>query len=226
MNRQAAILVTKLSTHAQPPKPVDIFPMITHCALDIICETAMGRSINAQENCDTEYVRAVYASSDIVFKRQSFPWLWTDWIFHLTPMGRRWRQCLAVLHGFTNSVIQERKTEIASANKKQEVEKEDEDVGIKKRVAFLDLLIKESKGGTVLSDEDIREEVDTFMFEGHDTTAANMTFTLFLLASHPEVQRRCQEELDEIFAGSDREATSNDLGQMKYLESCLKESLR
>jgi cytochrome P450 family 4 len=133
---------------------------------------------------------------------------------------------LRVLHGFTNSVIQERKAEISAAATDDKAQKEQDDVGIKKRVAFLDLLIKESQGGRVLSDEDIREEVDTFMFEGHDTTASNMTFTLFLLANHPEIQRRCQAELDQIFEGSDRDATSTDLGQMKYLESCLKESLR
>jgi cytochrome P450 len=78
----------------------------------------------------------------------------------------------------------------------------------------------------VLSDEDIREEVDTFMFEGHDTTAANMSFSLYLLATHPDIQRRCQAELDGIFEESDRDATSADLGQMKYMEVCLKESLR
>ena len=49
--------------------------------------------------------------------------------------------------------------------------------------------IPDPQNGTVLSDEDIREEVDTFMFEGHDTTATNMSFALYLLARHTNMQK-------------------------------------
>ena len=89
--------------------------------------------------------------------------MWNDKLFSLTPLGWEWSSAVKTMHKFTNEVIAERKQ--YHENMENEA-METDDVGIKKRFAFLDLLIKESKGGTVLSDADIREEVDTFMFEG------------------------------------------------------------
>src|SRR5207248_2823567 len=73
----------------------------------------------------------------------------------------------------------------------------------------------------------VRSEVDTFMFGGHDTTAVAAGWSLFYLGHHPDVQEKIHDELDSIF-GDDRERdiTKEDLASMKYLECCIKESLR
>ncbi len=50
------------------------------------------------------------------------------------------------------------------------------------RIDFLDLLLKAVlPDGSKLNDDDIQEEVDTFMFEGHDTTACAISWSLYLL---------------------------------------------
>ena len=148
----------------------------------------------------------------------------------MTKSGRETNKALKVLHDFTNGVIsarREAKKKEGSKSSNSEEDKEDELIGKKKRLAFLDLLLESTEDGKELSDESIREEVDTFMFEGHDTTAANMAFTIYLMAAYPDIQRRVQDEIDAVIGGDpDAQITMEDLSSMKYLESVIKESLR
>jgi docosahexaenoic acid omega-hydroxylase len=72
--------------------------------------------------------------------------------------------------------------------------------GDTRRPVFLDTLIGQMRDAK-LSLDDIQEEVDTFMFAGHDTTAAAVHFFIYLIGRHPEIQTQLHDELDSIFAG-------------------------
>ncbi|KMQ90454.1 cytochrome p450 4c1 [Lasius niger] len=95
----------------------------------------------------------------------------------------------------------------------------------KKRLAMLDILIMASREG-FLTDLDIREEVDTFMFEGHDTTAMGITFALLLLAEHKDIQERVRVEIDTVMQKNGGKLTMRSLQNLSYLDRCLKEALQ
>jgi len=149
-----------------------------------------------------------------------------DVIFNLTKDKAIYDKHLEVLHSFTRNIIEKRREMIV--NEDIEIpDLDDESVGMKKKLALLDVLLKSTVDGQPLTNADIAEEVDTFMFEGHDTVTAATTFTLYLLSQHPEVQQKVYEEVTKI-VGDDLnvDPTYNQLLDMKYLECCIKESLR
>ena len=70
-----------------------------------------------------------------------------------------------------------------------------------RRLVFLDNLLTQMHNEK-LSLDDIQEEVDTFMFEGHDTTAAAINFFCYLMGCYPDVQAKVHAEMDSIFGGN------------------------
>ncbi|KAK7874325.1 hypothetical protein R5R35_007799 [Gryllus longicercus] len=202
----------------------DIWPLCKLLTLDVICETIMGVRVNAQTISNSPYVTAVNEISAIIYNRGMRPWEYPPFIFRFTKLGRRHQECLDILHSTTEKVIRERRTELEKISEGKTLDVDE--LGRRRRVAFLDLLLLIARDGS-LSDADIREEVDTFMFEGHDTTAAAISFTVFLLSRHPAVQEKVLEELDSIFDTSKPlDPTIHELSELKYLDMVIKESLR
>ncbi|XP_059109221.1 cytochrome P450 4A14 isoform X3 [Peromyscus eremicus] len=133
--------------------------------------------------------------------------------------GRLSHRACQIAHEHTDGVIKMRKTQLQNEEELEKVKK-------KRRLDFLDILLfAKTEDGNSLSDEDLRAEVDTFMFEGHDTTASGISWIFYALATHPEHQQRCREEVQSIL-GDGTSVTWDHLDQMPYTTMCIKEALR
>lgn len=88
-----------------------------------------------------------------------------DFLFRFTGLYNEQKRALKTLHDFTDKVINERRNAILTNSSDKHNDNVDESIGIKKKMAFLDILLQSSINGKPLSNSDIREEVDTFMFE-------------------------------------------------------------
>lgn len=77
--------------------------------------------------------------------------------------------------------------------------------------------------GEHMSDQQLRDEAMTIFIAGHETTANALTWTLFLLAQHPEAERKLQ---DEIAMLHELPPTANVLARVPYTEMVIKESMR
>jgi cytochrome P450 family 4 subfamily V len=179
----------------------------------------MGRHVNAQQYKDSDYVTAIYKLNQVIHERQKNPMYWPEFMFTLFGRKKEHDWCLQVVHGFTNKVIEERYRALRNDGTLSP-----NSTG-RKRLAFLDLLIDMAEKNQ-LTFQDICDEVNTFMFEGHDTTATGMNWALHLLGCNPEIQAKVHQELDAVFGDDARDVDFDDLRNLPYLECCLKEALR
>ncbi|MGI8909501.1 MAG: cytochrome P450 [Rubrobacteraceae bacterium] len=86
------------------------------------------------------------------------------------------------------------------------------------------LAIRDEETGEGMTDRQIRDEAMTVFLAGHETTANALSWTWHLLAGHPEVESRLQEELREVLVG--RPPTVEDLPRLRYTDMVVKESMR
>jgi cytochrome P450 len=75
-----------------------------------------------------------------------------------------------------------------------------------------------------LDDRWARDETMTIFVAGHETTASALTWAWWLLARHPEAERRLHDELDQVLG--DRDPTAADLPHLPYAAAVFAESLR
>ncbi|XP_034977459.2 cytochrome P450 4B1 isoform X1 [Zootoca vivipara] len=202
-----------------PTASVEMFEHVSLMTLDTIMKCAFSYQENAKTDRENSYIRTVFDLGFLAYQRFKTPLHHNDLIYRLSSKGRQFYKACKIAHHHTEKVIRERKDSLKN-------EKELEKILKKRHLDFLDILLcAKDENGNPLSDEDIRAEVDTFMFEGHDTTASGISWLFYCMAQNPEHQQRCREEIMELL-GRQEDIQWDDLGKMTYSTMCIKESLR
>ncbi len=226
-------LLKKWTVSASKNEPVKLFDTMSLLSLDIILRCAFSYTSDCQ-NVERRhpYIRDIYELIELVSERFFNPLYYNDWIYALVPSGRRMKKLCQAVHDHSERVIRERRkalglldtgigrnTESAAAILEGAAKQ-------RKYLDFLDILLTAvDEDGTGLTDLEIRNEADTFMFEGHDTTTSGISWTLYCLAKYPEHQDKVREEVRSVLKG--RESLEyDDLKELKYTQWCIKEAMR
>ncbi|CAG9830844.1 unnamed protein product [Diabrotica balteata] len=215
-NKETEILVDELAKDAGK-EYINVVKPITDFTLFSIGESALGVSLR-EKNCD-EYKKAIHEHGKIGAYRITKPLLYLDFIFNMFPISKELQKCIHTLHDLSTNVIRERE------QSKQTDAEGNFSYSRRKRLALLDLMLEARAAGENIDEKGIREEVDTFMFEGHDTTSVALCYILLTLANEQNHQAKIYEEILSVL-GTTQYPTQQQLGELRFMERCIKECLR
>nr|XP_002129693.1 cytochrome P450 4F22 [Ciona intestinalis] len=215
---------------------VEVFRPVSLMTLDSMLQCAISCETECQQEGNSNaYTDAVFTLTTTAMKRIFNPFCHVDWIFAMTKSGRQFKAAAKLIHEFDEKVIRERRQE----NKKILGRSDDEDLTQEdlekitswrksdgRYLDFLDMLIlTRDDDGKGLTEREIRDEVDTFLFEGHDTTASGIAWSLYCLAANEEYQEKCREEIEQV-VGSKDALEWQDLSKLPFVTMFIKEVLR
>ncbi len=86
------------------------------------------------------------------------------------------------------------------------------------------LLAARYEDGEPMRDEELRDQMMTLLFAGHDTTATSLAFAFHNILRHPEVLERLREELVRVVGAGP--LVPEHVGKLEYLDATVKETLR
>ncbi|XP_046828154.1 cytochrome P450 4C1-like isoform X1 [Vespa crabro] len=205
---------------------LDIFEYVFRCTLDIIYDVTLDTQLNSLRNPDCKLAESIKSLMDIATQRIFKVWLHPSFIFYNTARGNKFQASLAYLDNITNKIIKEKMESMlrSKINRQLTAEK----LGQKQKT-LLDSLFESSYEGEIYSEQDIRDEMNTIIIAGSETSATTISFVLLMLATFPEIQDEVYEEVNRIYCSDDPKyvpMTYNDIKSMKLLDRVIKETLR
>jgi cytochrome P450 len=121
--------------------------------------------------------------------------------------NREFRRCKALLDRVVLELIESRRREPTGQD-----------------VLALLLAAQDEESGTRMTDQQLKDEVITFLTAGHETTAAALSWAWYLLAQHPDAQEALHDEALARLHG--RTPTADDLPHLPFATAVFEETMR
>ncbi|MEW5313289.1 MAG: hypothetical protein WDW38_004870 [Sanguina aurantia] len=198
-------------------KSLDMENYFSRLALDIIGKAVFNYDYDSLTH-DDPVIQAVYTVLREAEHRsvQPLPYWNLPGAKTLVPRQKKCVEALLVVNKSLDDLI---------AKSKKLVEEEDvefvEEFLSKADPSILHFLLA---SGEQVSSKQLRDDLMTMLIAGHETTAAVLTWTFYLLATHPEVSEKLREEVDRVLG--DRTPTIADMKELAYTTRVINESMR
>jgi len=180
-------------------EPVEMREEMTRLTLEILVDAMFGRDIDIEARGIYEAVEAF--QTPMQPKYQPITFFAPDWA--PIPFLRRAHRAHEHLHEQIDDII-------ATRRAGRDADRDD----------LVSMLLDSDAG---MDDEQIRDEMMTFLFAGHETTALALSFLWDLLTRNPDAADRLRAELDETLDGR---PTIEDVFELEFTEAVVRETLR
>ena len=197
------IIASELNNLAEE-KPVDIFPMMSQLAYNVVAKSLFHLSASKEKLNRIKFI--VDEVQKFLIKEVRLPH--KGWWFALSGQTKKHSLLSLENNNIIQEIIEER---VASKQQTNDL------------LAML-LETRYEDTGEGMSVTQLIDEIKILFVAGYETTANALTFTLYLLAKHPDVQQKVFQEISEI--ESQTSETVDQLQKMTYINAVLNESMR
>jgi len=137
--------------------------------------------------------------------------IWVQHFSHRHSFNPKFRGALRRLHDHIDALLERRRSEMAQGH-------------VRDDLLHMLLTYRDSKSGQPLTERELHDEIMTFLFTGHETTAIALGWTWYLLALHPEARLKLEAEVDAVLG--DRTPVLEDVSRLQYTRQVFQEALR
>jgi cytochrome P450 len=188
---------------------LDAAERMSGLTLDVVGRTLFGADLTGEADGMGPALTTVLATYMKVVRNPLF-WLVPNYEKWRTPNRRRSERAEAHLRAVVERIIVDRRA----------------DPTTDRAADLLDMLLaaRDEASGAAMSEQQVRDELMTFLLAGHETTANALAWTLYLLSTHPQARDRLETEVDEVLAG--RTPAAEDADKLEWTAAVLSESMR